>query len=368
MSSCVMAKPMWCAGSLACALAICPGCTAPKATGGRSVSNAWENRRTVSAVAGLDRPNDSSASITSGGLDSHHLASSAKPEDIIATVAGRPIERALLFDLLVQSRGAEVLDSLIGAEAVVAEAASRGVSISRGDVEREHRRALRRMTDPLPTGTSDAFDQAPAERVLDSVLAGRHMSRGEFHLMTRRNAYLRKLVVTDRTFDEVELREEYEVRFGEKLSVRHIQVSSPAAAQEIEERLASGETFAELARRYSANTASAAEGGTLAPFSPLDESIPALFRQTAAALSPGETSGTIRVGPWYHLIQLVQRLPADGRPFESVAGEVTASLREGEVEMAMAALYEKLLREASITITDARLAKAYETMKAKSTR
>ncbi len=283
----------------------------------------------------------------------------ADRDSIVATVAGRPVPRERLVELLIASRGAEVLETLIGYEAVAAEAERQGITLTQSDLRRERRLLLRRLADPLYMLTPDRFDAASAERLLETVLAQRRMSREELDLITRRNAYLRKLVGANLVLTESDLRQEYRRLYGRRLRVRHIQLPTPGEAARVQERLRSGEDFADLARRYSANLASASEGGLLLPFSPEDPRIPALFREAASALSPGEVSPVVRIGSWYHLIRLVEVIPPDPRPFESVRRAVEESLRERRMEPAMKDRFEKLLRETTMTIHDKRLRKAY---------
>ena len=128
----------------------------------------------------------------------------------------------------------------------------------------------------------------------------------------------------------------------------------------VQERLAAGEDFSALARRYSANIASAKEGGLLEPFSAHDEQVPSLLRDVAFGLEPGSVSGAVRIGDWYNFVQVVAVLPPEAVEFEQVRYEVEQSLGDRAAEPAMRKLYETLFNEADIRIHDPVLHEAFQ--------
>jgi len=263
-------------------------------------------------------------------------------------------------DLLIRSHGAGVLEQLIGLELVARAAREKGLSVSEADVDFEFDLALRRLSDPLSPSKASPVDRTAAEGLLDSVLAERNISREEFLVTLRRNAYLRKIVLSQEVLTEDKLQGEYRRRFGERVQVRDIQLGSAAEASRLKDRLAAGEDFADLASRYSANTASARKQGLLDPFSADDEEIPAALRQTALTLKPGQVSNIIRVGEWYHLLKLDSVLPAEPRDFDEVRGELERDLRVRVSEDAMRELYEKMYRQANIDVRDPTIRAAFE--------
>lgn len=334
-----------------------------------SVGGAWSPRKiepstTVSKsliAAGHDnQPTSTQESQKSWGEPT------ANPKTpIIATVDGQPILRDQLVDLLIHSRGVEVLETLIGLAAVKAEALRRGIMTSKQEVDRDYELALRRLHDPLSEINTGPFDRQAAQRQLDAILERRQLSQQEFKLITLRNAILRKLVASTRTFTEEEVQHEYRRQYGKRLVVRHIQRPTVADAARMRDRLLNGEDFAQLASSHSANTASASEGGLLAPFSVLNEAVPRIIRETASGLRPGEVSDVLRVGSWYHLLRLERIIPKSEVPLTSVRAEIERSLRERVDESAMQTLFDKLLRETTMTIHDRELARNYEKVRQK---
>jgi parvulin-like peptidyl-prolyl isomerase len=127
----------------------------------------------------------------------------------------------------------------------------------------------------------------------------------------------------------------------------------------VKERLAAGEEFGELAHRYSANIASARHGGLLDPFSAADDEIPAVFRQVAFSLKPGQVSAAVRVGQWHHLIKLDRLLEPQECEFDRVRPELEQSVRDRLSDAAMFGLFEKLFEQATIEINDPMLRAAF---------
>jgi len=278
----------------------------------------------------------------------------------VATVNGRPVAASQLVDLLLRSHGPGILEQLVALYAAEDMAKKKGLSVTDKDVDQEFELSLRRLVNPLPTASPVPFDRTEAERLLESVLDQRNISREEFFLPLRRNAYLRKVASTDLTLTDAQLRAEYDRRFGERVLVRHIQLASSAEASRIQERLVAGESFAELATRYSANTASGKNGGLLDPISAVDDEVPENFRRAAFALEPGQISGVVRIGEWYHVLKLENQIAAEQPDFNSVKEELARAVRDRLVEARMRELYEQSLTQAKVDVQDPALREGYE--------
>ena len=278
----------------------------------------------------------------------------------IAYVNDRPVSRGAFAELLMRGRGAALLEQFVVLEAAEALAATKGIAVSAAAVDREYDRALRRLADPLSAISASSFDRAAAERVLDAVLAERGVSREEFMLGMRRNAVLRAIVLREVEVTPEQLEAEFARRYGRRVRIRHIQTATLTDAARVEERLATGEDFAELARKLSANPSGPRQGGLLAPFARDDEDVPAILRETAFALEPGRASGPLRVGNWFHIIQVESHLPAEDVSMESVGDALAQRVRDRLSEPEMEKLYEQLFREAAVRIDDPLLRAAFE--------
>ncbi len=341
--------------AVVCALLL-GGCVAGDRTPAGSVATAWTEF--------YDEPRSSTDGdhTRAAGFSPRGSAvqAGAPHPQTIATVNGQPIARRRVVGLLLRSRGVEILEQLLGLQVAAMAATKRGLTVTRADVDLEYDLVLKSLTGPLSSSAPETPDHKAAERLLATVLADRNMSREELDTITRRNAYLRKMIESQQTFTEGQLRQEFQRVYGKRVRVRHIQLATLAQVARVKERLRAGEDFGELAGRYSANVAGAQNQGLLDPFSVEDEELPALFRKTAFALQPGEVSSAVRLGQTYHLIKLEEELPAADHRFADARGELEQSLRERVTQPAMAALLEKLLREANITIDDPILAEGFE--------
>ncbi len=218
----------------------------------------------------------------------------------------------------------------------------------------------RRVADPLMAVTTGSLDADTARRLLSSILQERNISREEFEIILHRNAYLRKIVESEQSFTDRELRDEYDRAFGRRVRVRHIQLATAREVARIQERLSDGASFEDLARRYSANEISAVSGGLLIPFARSDDRVPEALRTAAFSLSPSEVFGAVRAGAWYHLLRLEDIVPAESKDFESVRNELAERLGERRSEAQMFERYEKLFRDATIKVHDPMLREAYQ--------
>ncbi len=289
----------------------------------------------------------------------------ATSTDAIATVGTSQIPRDEFVALLIRSRGVPVIEQLIGLSAAEEFAKKRGVTVSDADVDFEYELALRRLSDPLAFSTTEGFDIAEAERLLDSILASRSMSRPEFMVTVRRNACLRRVLAAEFTVTDEQLRSEYDLAFGDRIQLRHIQSGNLADASRIKERLAAGEDFADLATRYSTNATTARRGGQLDPISLRDEFFPQSMRQAAAKLGPGEVSDVIRVGEWYQIIKMERAVPAQQRDFDSVRDMLKKRIEVRVTDAGMRDLHDKLMRDAAVQISDPLLRDAYQAARAR---
>jgi len=97
-------------------------------------------------------------------------------------------------------------------------------------------------------------------------------------------------------------------------------------AQELRAKLLHGANFAQLARKYSADTVSAAKGGDLGFVA--RDSLEKNFEASLFSLKkPGDISEPVRTKFGYHLIKLTAIRPAVRKPFSQVQGEVEDQLR-----------------------------------------
>ncbi len=140
-----------------------------------------------------------------------------------------------------------------------------------------------------------------------------------------------KIVITDaeikRYYDEH--KELYGGR--QRLHLRHILMTVPPGAGEAEKeavlqqmediraRLVKGESFRDLARKYSESPV-AAEGGDLGLINP-DDLAPSI-KKAVAALKEGEVTPVLETDQGYQIFLLEKRVTIDAKPLEAVRDEI----------------------------------------------
>jgi foldase protein PrsA len=117
--------------------------------------------------------------------------------------------------------------------------------------------------------------------------------------------------------------------------VRHILVKSEAKAQELHDQVQAGADFAKLAKKYSQDTASAADGGKLTAFKgrtvePFDKFV--------FSAKTGELSEPIKTEFGWHIIEVLSAIkPATTTPLDKVKDEIEKTVLQTKQSAAMKA-------------------------------
>ncbi|KGQ22774.1 peptidylprolyl isomerase [Thermus filiformis] len=119
----------------------------------------------------------------------------------------------------------------------------------------------------------------------------------------------------------------------------HILVATLEEAKAALAELQAGRPFAEVARARSLDPGSKEEGGSLG-CEPLGTFIPA-FENALLRLKPGEVSAPVRSEFGYHLILLEKVEPKGRLPWEAVAGDLEAALKERALDKLIDALSKR---------------------------
>lgn len=122
---------------------------------------------------------------------------------------------------------------------------------------------------------------------------------------------------------------------GDSLDVRHILVKtdcrSPAAAkalaEQLRERALKGETVEDLARKYSEDDSSAAEGGLFRNVG-RGKTVKSFEDAAFAMHTAGELSPVIETEHGYHVIELVEHRPGRPAKFEEIREGLVAQLEQ----------------------------------------
>jgi peptidyl-prolyl cis-trans isomerase D len=109
-------------------------------------------------------------------------------------------------------------------------------------------------------------------------------------------------------------------------------------ADELYERAKSGEAFDALAKEFSNDKGSAANGGDLGTFSRGQMVKP--FEEAVEKLQPGEISAPVKSQFGYHVIKLAEVKPGHTKPFEEVREEILKAYRHEQAESKFYSLVE----------------------------
>ena len=102
-----------------------------------------------------------------------------------------------------------------------------------------------------------------------------------------------------------------------------------ALGRKLVERAAQ-EDFAKLAREYSDDAATRAEGGDLGYFG--KDMLPKTIGELVFNMKPGEIRGPVRADRGFHVIKLVDRKTTDAKPLADVEDDIRMQLRQKEME------------------------------------
>ena len=109
---------------------------------------------------------------------------------------------------------------------------------------------------------------------------------------------------------------------------------------EVQEKLAAGESFEELAKVYSKDPGSAQTGGDLGTFEQ-GMMVPE-FDEAVFSMKEGEVSSPVKTEFGYHLIKLVKIEPKKSQPLDAVKADVTKQYQLQQADIQYFELLEKL--------------------------
>ena len=116
--------------------------------------------------------------------------------------------------------------------------------------------------------------------------------------------------------------------------------------------------FAALAKTYSQDTTTRAQGGDIG-YVPLAQLTPEM-RPAIEQLKAGDVSAPVQSAAGFHILKLVDLRAAGVTPFEQVKEELRAALRTQRQELAARAYLEGLLNAGTVSIDGAALNAAFE--------
>jgi len=300
----------------------------------------------TSKPATTSKPAGSAASVPATGpaaatrpVKAPAAATVVRPRNapVMAYVNGQPIYMDELTDLLVAGQGMPVARQLIAAALVRQEGQKNNITVTAAEIQEEGEQML-------AANFPSVSDPAQRQSLLDQLLAQFKLTRRQWEMTMELNVMLRKLVEPRLAITEQDLKDGFEDTYGRKVVVRHIQLPSLAAANDVMKKLKGGADFAVLAQKES--TSPYTRSGEL-PIGSKTAGMPSAFREAALALNkPGEISEPVLVGTTYNIFKLERVIEAQKVKLEDVKAKLAESLRQQRAKEMQQSLLQELIMKA----------------------
>lgn len=259
--------------------------------------------------------------------------SACSSDEIVAKVGDDKITKDELYNVLVKDGGEQALNNLIAEKILAAEAKKEGVSPSDEDIQAE----LAKLKEE--SGGDEAFQQMlmmyglTEEELIDNI---------------RLNLMIEGLVGPLITLEDADIEDYYlenkaDYTEDEQVRARHILVKTEELAAEIEEKLANGEDFEELAKEYSEDPGSATQGGDLGFFGKGE--MVKEFEEASFSQEIGKVGKAVKSDHGYHIILVEERKEAGDIPLQDVKEEIEAMLFNERVSAKYQEWYDEKYQE-----------------------
>jgi peptidyl-prolyl cis-trans isomerase C len=220
---------------------------------------------------------------------------------------------------------------------------------------------------------ADAKKQFPSEDLFEQQLKATGMSFDQFHARAYEQT-LCEVVIEREVKSKVNVTDEQAKKFydenperferPENVRAAHVLISTvdkdtqqPLSAEKkkekkklaesIKERAEKGEDFGKLAKEYSDDPGSKDKGGEYV-FGK-GEMVPE-FETAAFSLKTNQISDIVETRYGYHIIKLLQKIPAEKVPFEKVLPDLKEGLTQQETQKQLPAYFDKIKKEANVEI------------------
>ena len=157
-----------------------------------------------------------------------------------------------------------------------------------------------------------------------------------------------KAAIADINVKEAEVKEAYK-NYKPDLKARHILVKDKKTAEEVEAKLDKDGDFAALAKEYSTDTGTAANGGDLGWFS-TGEMVPE-FEEAAAKLKKDEISKPVKSKFGYHVIQLLDKKEKES--YEDMKKDLEYKLKVAQIDQTkVQGILDSEVKKADVKVKD----------------
>ena len=127
----------------------------------------------------------------------------------------------------------------------------------------------------------------------------------------------------------------------ERVRASHILVSDDKVLAKVQEELKAGKSFDVLAKEFSIDPGSAANGGDLGEF-PKGVMVPEFEKAAFELKNPGDLSEPVKSQFGWHIIKLGEHIPESVMPFEQVKTNINQELKEKKTQEVLQARSKEL--------------------------
>ncbi|WP_416145449.1 peptidylprolyl isomerase [Planococcus koreensis] len=237
----------------------------------------------------------------------------------VASVNGKEISKDELYAQMLKTNGTETLDLMISEEIVRQEAEKEDITVSDEEIEAE---------------IAVYEEQYGGAEELDSALAASGMTVESLKEEVQTYVKIEKLIgpgieITDEQIQTYFDENKESLGQSEQVEASHILTATKEEAEEVQAKLAEGGDFAELAKEYSTDTASAENGGELGAFG-AGEMAPA-FEEAAFAMKVDDISKPVETEFGFHIIKVTGKTEAAEATLENSKEEIKELLFEEQL-------------------------------------
>jgi len=182
----------------------------------------------------------------------------------------------------------------------------------------------------------------------------------DFKKITLVGLLLQKEIEGKVKVSDQEVKDYYEKNKGKfapvtQIRASHILVKTEEEAKQIEEKLKKGEDFAQLAKKYSIDTATAKNGGDLGYFSK-GQMVPE-FESAAMSLKPGQISEPVKTKVGYQIIKVTDKKMGQPVDFDKVKNLISQNLMAEKQKEVFDSYVEGLKKSFKVEINKEALSK-----------
>jgi foldase protein PrsA len=269
--------------------------------------------------------------------------------DAVATVNGQPISRSAFNARLESSpMGRTVLQQMVQETLIDQYAKNNNINVTDAEIDAKETQ----IKANFPSGS------------WDEMLKARGLTEADVRSALREQIILDKALAKDVTIRPAQIQDYFNKNRGTfdkpaEVTARHILVPNLQLATQVEADLKAGQSFADLAKKYSTDPASKDKGGELGSFR-RGQMVPA-FDKVAFSAPIGQISQPVKSPFGYHIIQVESRTPGQKATLASATPQITDTLRQQQEAPLIQPFLQGLQQKANIQVNDPQFAGLFAT-------